>query len=268
MERRKKSFLTFGTCFIVNFVCDNDVHRMLESTRAIVLRLTRHKDDSVIVDAYTLLRGKMSFVCKWQRGKRTSRLGSVLSPLNIVELAYDYRANRSMANIRAAETAVPFVSIPYEPLKSAIVLFLSDFMSQALKHEERNDALFLYVQSALEWLDSVRDGYSNFHIVFLVRLLRLLGFLPDVPGNVDGKLFDMRSGVLVDVQPGHNDYVDAEETVVLPLLLRLNFSNMSLLRINRHQRCRILELVLRYYRIHIPEFPELKSLDVMRELFA
>lgn len=260
--------MTLETHFIVNFVCDNDVHRMLESTRAIVLRLTRFNDDSVMVDAYTLLRGKMSFVCKWQRGKRSSRFGSVLSPLNMIELVYDYRANRSVAKIRAAETAVPFVSIPYEPLKSAIVLFLSDFMSQALKHEARNDALFLYVQSALEWLDSVQDGYSNFHIVFLVRLSRLLGFLPDVSGCVEGKLFDMRSGVLVDGLPGHNDYVDAEETTVLPLLLRLNFSNMSLLRINGHQRSRILELILRYYRIHIPEFPELKSLDVMRELFA
>lgn len=241
---------------------------MLERTKAIVLRLTRYKDDSVIVDVYTHLRGKISFACKWQHGKRSSRLCNVLTPLNVVEVVYDYRMNQSVLRMRSVETVMPFVSIPYEPVKAAIALFVSDFLSQALKHEERNEALFLYMQNALEWLDGVQDGYSNFHIVFLVRLSRFLGFMPDVSGETDGRLFDMRNGVLIDGLPKHGDYVDAEETAVLPLLLKVNFSNMWLLKLNRHQRYRILELILRYYRIHIPEFPELKSLDVMRELFA
>jgi hypothetical protein len=35
----------------------------------------------------------------------------------------------------------------------------------------------------------------------------------------------------------------------------------------RAERNRILELLLHYYRLHLPEFPELRSVQVLQELF-
>jgi DNA repair protein RecO (recombination protein O) len=47
----------------------------------------------------------------------------------------------------------------------------------------------------------------------------------------------------------------------------MDFPTMHLFRLSRHERNRIAEVLLHYYRLHIPQFPELKSLGVLRELW-
>ena len=36
---------------------------------------------------------------------------------------------------------------------------------------------------------------------------------------------------------------------------------------NREERNRCLDVIMTYYRLHVPNFPELRSLKVLRELF-
>ena len=48
----------------------------------------------------------------------------------------------------------------------------------------------------------------------------------------------------------------------------MDYENMHLFRLSRHDRNRISDIVLHYYRIHVPDMPELKSFQVMRELFS
>ena len=47
----------------------------------------------------------------------------------------------------------------------------------------------------------------------------------------------------------------------------MNYDNMHLYKFSRGQRRRCLEVINDYYRLHLPGFGELKSLDVFRELF-
>ena len=42
---------------------------------------------------------------------------------------------------------------------------------------------------------------------------------------------------------------------------------MSLYAFSRRDRVRILHLILDYYRLHLPDFPAIKSLDVLQALF-
>ena len=48
----------------------------------------------------------------------------------------------------------------------------------------------------------------------------------------------------------------------------MNYRSMRLFRMNRAQRNFILDCLLAYYRLHVPEFPELKSVEVLREIFC
>jgi DNA repair protein RecO (recombination protein O) len=43
---------------------------------------------------------------------------------------------------------------------------------------------------------------------------------------------------------------------------------MHLFRLSRPERARILEILLLYYRLHLPAFPELRSLSVLKDLYA
>lgn len=48
----------------------------------------------------------------------------------------------------------------------------------------------------------------------------------------------------------------------------MTFRSMRLFKMNRTQRNVILDVLLAYYRLHVPEFPELKSVEMLREVFA
>ena len=50
--------------------------------------------------------------------------------------------------------------------------------------------------------------------------------------------------------------------------MRMNFETMHLFAMSRQERNRCAELIIIFYRLHIPNFPDLKSLAVLKELFA
>ena len=50
-------------------------------------------------------------------------------------------------------------------------------------------------------------------------------------------------------------------------MMRMDYQNMHLFRMSRTDRNRCLDVMLTYYRLHLPSFPELKSLPVLKELF-
>ena len=55
---------------------------------------------------------------------------------------------------------------------------------------------------------------------------------------------------------------------MIQLLMRLNYTTMRLLSLTRSERNRIVDVILYYYKLHLPEFPEMKSLPVLKELFC
>ena len=50
-------------------------------------------------------------------------------------------------------------------------------------------------------------------------------------------------------------------------LMRMDFATMHLFRLTREERNRLLEVIEQYYRLHLPAFPELRSLPVLREMY-
>ena len=45
----------------------------------------------------------------------------------------------------------------------------------------------------------------------------------------------------------------------------MNYATMHLYKMSRTERGRMADIILRYYQIHVPDFPELKSLPVLKE---
>ncbi|MEE1310129.1 MAG: DNA repair protein RecO, partial [Bacteroidaceae bacterium] len=63
-------------------------------------------------------------------------------------------------------------------------------------------------------------------------------------------------------------YLETADAVYLPLLLKTEYSQMHHYKLTRKQRWHMLEVILRYYQMHVPGFGELKSLMTLRELFS
>lgn len=242
---------------------------MLETTSGIVLHYNRYNDDSAIVDIYTLSRGSVSFLVRDRRRQRKcSPQTMLLRPLNIIELVFDYRPSASLQRIQELHIAHCYTSLPYNPIKETIALFLSEFLHNALRREVQNPDLYHYILYNMQWLDAAGEGLANFHIVFLTRMTFYLGFWPNIDRRNMLPYFDLKDSIATDTEPAHNFFIKGEEAALMPKLLRMDIHNMNRFRLTREQRGRVLDLLTVYYRLHVPEFRELRSLAVLREVMA
>lgn len=80
--------------------------------------------------------------------------------------------------------------------------------------------------------------------------------------------FDLREGQFCSSAPTHRDFLQPDDARRIHILMRMDFPTMRLYRLSRQERNRIVDVLLQYYRLHIPQFPELKSLAVLQELWA
>lgn len=236
-------------------------------TRAIVLRTIKYNEDSIIANLLTEERGCMSMIVRISRAKRAAVRHTLFQPPAILHIEWTDRPRAELQRPTAVQSAFPFSSIPYDPYKNAMALFLSEFLYYAIKSEPDARSLFEYLERSLEWLDTAEHGYSNFHLVFLLRLTRFLGFAPNIHHATAGCYFDLRGSCFTEQVPAHNDYLEPRDAALVPTLLRMAFGNMHVFKFSGAERSRLLEYINTYYRLHLPDFPELKSLAVLKELF-
>lgn len=245
---------------------------MIERIRCIVLRTVKYGDNSIIVDAYTESRGRMSFMTPFARGRRTNSGAAFWAQLSQVEFQVDIRPQGKLPKPQDVRFYNSYLDLPFSPLKSSIAMFIGEFLSAALRGEGENTPLYKYIETSLRWLDmsdpkSQSSGIANFHLVFLMRLTLFLGIYPNLERRTL-PYFDLVAGEYCEHMPAHSHVLKYEEAHVLPLLFRMDYSTMHVYHFNRLQRQRCIEVLLEYYRIHIPQFPQLKSLEVLAELFG
>jgi len=99
-------------------------------------------------------------------------------------------------------------------------------------------------------------------------LSRFLGFYPNLDDYSSGDYFDLRESVFLPNPPVHREFLQPQEAEKVLLMMRMDYPTMHLFQMSHSERNRLLEVALVYYRLHLPDFPELKSVGVLRELFA
>lgn len=241
---------------------------MLQKIRGVVLHSLKYNDASQIVDIYTEQHGRVSYMVPVSRSKKSGVRGALFMPLAFIEFESDYRLHLPIHRMKDVKSVYVFRFMPYDPYKSAIALFLSEFLYRALREEGENAPLFAYLTHSIQWLDMCERSCANFHLVFLMRLSRFLGLYPNLDDYYPGVCFDLRNACFTGSVPLHSDYITGEEASRLVMLMRMNYDTMHLFEMNRAERVRCLEVINHYYRLHVPGFPQLKSLDVLKELFG
>ncbi len=236
-------------------------------TRAIVLRTVKYGDSRMIVDMLTESVGRVSFACSLSKTNRGKIKKQLFQPLTLLDIVFDSRPNTELQRIKDVRMSRPFVSIPFDAYKLAIGLFLAEFLVYASKGEQDGNQLEGFTEKSLMWLDNAVDGFANFHLVFMIHASLFIGFYPNLDGFHDGAWFDLRDGSFTTTCPSHPDYLNPDDSRRILLLTRMNFDNMRLFRMSREDRNRCLDVIMTYYRLHVPNFPELRSLEVLRELF-
>ena len=243
------------------------LQRMLTKTQAIVLHSLKYGETRLIVDMFTRSQGRQSFIVSIPKSVKSKIKKQLFQPLTLLEIESDLRPKLQLQKLSDVRLASPFSSIPFDPNKLSISLFIAEFLYYALRSEEHNEPLFDYIVNSIQWLDAQTDRFANFHLVFLMRLSRFLGFYPNLDHYQTGDYFDLRESAFLSNPPVHRDFLQPQEAEKIQLMMRMDFPTMHLFRMSHQDRNRLLEVSLIYYRLHLPDFPELKSVSVLQELY-
>ncbi len=226
---------------------------MLQKTRGLVLNFLRYRETSVIVHIYTEEFGIQSYI---ENGVRTSKgrnKAALFQPLTLLELVVYHKEKGGIQRLSEMKVSEPFASIPFEFAKSSIGLFLTEILGKTLKEESSNPPLFQFLTDSVLWLDNATSGYENFHLVFLVKLAAFLGFAPDSGIQIADQLRE--HGVPV---------FDDDAIRLLDELTAAGYDRSPPL--TRSMRVYLLELLLKFYDLHLEGLGEIKSLPVLQEV--
>jgi DNA repair protein RecO (recombination protein O) len=201
------------------------------------------------------------------RGRKTMVSHALFLPLSVIEMEVEHLNTRDLQRIREARTCYPLTNIPANPVKNIIALFLAEILYRTVRTKEPDARLFEYLYESLRWLELSEQGIANFHLVFLIHLVRYLGVYPNAESYQPGCFFDLLNGVFTQQPPEHRHYLNEEESIIFSRLLRMNYKNMVVYSFSRHERSNIIRRILEYYRLHLSDFPEIKSLPIMQSLF-
>ena len=240
----------------------------MQTTKAIVLRTIRYSDSHIVVSLFTEYYGMVSALVRVAHGGKRGGRSALWQLMSLVELNVYYRPAADFQKIGDVFMSTPWKDLPYNPFKASVSIFLAEFLYHSLRGEGENRVLFSFLENSLLWFDETEKGMVDFHLLLMIRMTRFLGIWPGTGGYRPGMLYDLKSACYVSRIPPHGQYVDADAATLIPMLLRTDYSNMHLLRMTRNERRHMLDVLLQYYRLHVPGFGELQSLDVLRELFA
>ncbi len=241
---------------------------MAEKTRAVVLRLIKYGDSQFIVDLLTESRGKLAFLVRLSKTSKGKMKRQYFQPMMLLDVEFDYRSGLNLQKLINVGVAYPLTGVAFSPVKTTIALFLAEFLLYATRSEPVNKPLFGFVFDSVVWLDGSQGNIANFHLLFLLRLSLFLGLEPNLKGQTSCTYFDLQEGCFVKHVPSHSHFLSIADALQMVTMFRLSYATMHLYAMTRQKRNYCVEVILDYYRLHIPDFPELKSLQVLQALFV
>ncbi|MFP4844748.1 DNA repair protein RecO [Winogradskyella sp. PE311] len=238
---------------------------MLTKNNSIVLSKIKYKDYDLIVKCYTAQRGVVSYILRGILKSKKSQTKTVyFQALSQIQIEENYKPNQSLHSIKEVKLYYTYKSLHTNVYKSAVVLFLSEILSNVLKEEEKNEALYHYIETALQYLDN-EEHFSNFHMLFLLKLTRYLGIQPENL-NIEYPYFNLKSGVFEAFSTDIYS-ISGKNLTLLKQLLGINFDTLSTIKINAKQRQEFLNMLLYYFELHLGGFKKPKSLQVLNDVF-
>lgn len=233
----------------------------------------KHNDRHNVTSVYTRERGRLALLTPAGTTKKSRQATARLLPLSVMETQVSLSPTREL-HIPSAITPVRvWRTLYYNPMKSTVVMFLSEFLNRLLRDAPAEERLWDFIANSVAFFDSADDSGSiaNFHISFLVGMTHMMGIHPDLSDYTEGMEFDMKAGKTVlpfSLQSKGGIRIDAQRTAFLPTLTRINYVNAKLFRFSGHERSEVLDELLKYFGCHFPGTDNLKSLEILKEIFS
>lgn len=215
---------------------------------------------------YTREFGLQSYLVPGARSRKSKTKAGWFQSFTQLDLVV-YRSGKStLHRLKEIKLTVPYQSIPFDPARQSLVFFLSEVVFRALEEDEPDADLFEFLGECGNALDQLESCPKTFHLWFLVKFAGFLGFAPQEQSDEGENYFDLREGAFAPFRPIHNDILEGAEARQLAVIIGTNFATIQSLNLPRDERKSLLDNLLRYYRVHLEAFPEMKSQRVLEAL--
>lgn len=239
---------------------------MLHKTEGIVLGTTSYSDTYSIAHLFTRDFGRVSYLLPLSRGKKTKIRSSLFFPLSVLYMEVEHLPLRDVHKLKDVERQFPLYELCTNMTKVSLAFFTAEFLSYVLRESDNNELVFDFLKNSVETLEAAEKGLANFHLALMMGLTRFLGIYPNAELDLEQSYFDLQHGEFVVSEPLHPYYLNRKDSTYLRDLYRIHYGNMHLFKMSRDNRNEIVNQLLDYYRLHVCNFPQLKSLEVLREI--
>jgi len=263
------SFFNLASTLIkyFNYFCKKYILNMQIQTNAIILRQIRHNDKASIVSVYTRSHGRLSLMAYGLSSKKSPGKLALLQPLSITEITAEHHPGRDIGTLKEISSVNPLLNLRTDPVKNALVFFITELLANILRHPEEDDYLFEFITKAITELNDCTTSVADFHLIFMVKMGALLGIEPNNQ-QIDAPFFDMLNGHFCLTPPNHEHYLDKTLTATLRQLMQCESYSNNSITLNRQHRNVMLNKLLEFYKLHLPDFHTIKSAAILQEIFS
>lgn len=239
---------------------------MLSKSGGIVLQTIKHSDSGIICHILTEEFGLIPFIVRGTHSKKSNTRSAYFQPLQILKLEMYYRSSRNLQSLKEVSSDPPLNSIHFDFEKNSIAFFVGEVLKKTLNEGEPNKILYSYIKDSIIHLDS-DENIVNFHIGFLVGLMKYLGIAPTHEYSEKNCYFDMQNGLYTSSPPLHGYYLDKYFSQLLYRFSLSSIEECSSIPLSGKIRSIFIDNLISYYSMHLQGLNKIKSFEVLKEIF-
>ncbi len=241
---------------------------MIIKTRGIVFRVVKYGETSVITDIYTEERGLQSYILNGVRAKKPKFHAGLVQVMSLVDMVAYAREGKELQHVKEVRAAYPFQKIPFDVVRGAVGMFMIELAQKTIKESETNPDLFHFLYETFVFLDQTENNIANIHLSFMVKLCDFLGILPEGKKKEEETFFDLKEGVFSSEIPSNLHFMGKHLSQYLHIFMEKPFDESHLIPMKGEDRRQFVQQMIKYYELHIPNFHELKTFNILQTVLA
>jgi len=230
------------------------------NTAGIFLGKIRFGDNGQILKIFTREAGLLSFVTKGVRSKK-SAIAACHFALAPLQIAFDFREKNDLQHPTEIGLLRALPALYDDPLRASVAGFVAEVMLRALEDRYVNEALFDFMLERTEHLAN-DPQVAALHLHILMGMAERLGFAPNIEG-ID-QSFDLSEGVRCRPDEGRQYAVHGATAEAFIRLAQCDTNAFF----SKKERVELTDLMLDYFKLHLPHMRPVRSLEVIKAVFG
>lgn len=245
------------------------------NTQGLVLHTTKYGETSIIAKVFTRDLGMNSYIIKGVRSSGGKTKQNLMQPLSHLDMTVYDNPKKEIQYIKEMHPAGHYNGLVSSGVKLALLFFFDELLYKSLKEQEPNERLFDYAVEELRRLDTEdEDELASFPIELLINTSRYIGIEPMNNYSHREPYFNLKEGrflsapsvFAVENASNMDYYLDAVSSAHMHSYLSCTLSHSPMPRLTANQRATTLNNLLDYYNVHLSDFKNFKSHQVLHSV--